>query len=238
MSYSLDPNDDEAKRAMSLAYIQKGNPDEALKILSSAKEDFDKLLIALALAKKGNFERSADVYREIPWDYLNADNVFLQDFKKMIVQLQGLKPYIEGKIKQAQLLETKGNYKEALKEYGDLIRYADEREIKEIRAHIAILLKEKPYLLELDEEVRKLAIRAEFYTKEGRFAEAVNEYKKALNLAPFLPELYKALALNYAGAMQYRKAIDMMKIYLELYPDAPDTRAAKDEIYRWEVNME
>jgi hypothetical protein len=29
-----------------------------------------------------------------------------------------------------------------------------------------------------------------------------------------------------------------MKAYLELYPDAPDARAAKDEIYRWEIQME
>jgi len=29
-----------------------------------------------------------------------------------------------------------------------------------------------------------------------------------------------------------------MNIYLELYPDAPDIRAAKDQIYKWEFMME
>jgi len=236
MAYALDPNNRDVQRAIGLAYIQKGNPDQALRMWPSSKEDFDKLLLALTYAKKGNFEKSAEIYRDIPEDYLASKNVFRQDFRKMVVQT--MKPYLEGKRKQAQALEIKNQHKEALKEYRELIRFADDRGAKEIRSHVAKLLKERPYLLELPEEARKFAIRAEEYTKEGKFEEAVNEYKKALSIAPFFPELYKALALNYGGMKHYSQAIDNMKTYLELYPDAPDARAAKDEIYRWEMHME
>lgn len=236
MAYSLDPNDRDAKTAISLAYIQKGNPDEAIKILSGSEGDFDKLLISLAYAKKGEFERASAVYRDLPEDYLGSKSVFRQDFKKMV--LQSMKPYIEGKRKQVETLEAKAQYKEALKGYSDLIRFLDEKQTKKLRAHIARLLKEKPYLLELPEEARKFALRAEEYTKEGKFEESVNEYKKALSIAPFFPELYKAIALNYGGMKEYKKAIENMNIYLELYSDAPDARAAKDEIYRWEAKME
>lgn len=156
----------------------------------------------------------------------------------MIVQQEVMKQDIEEKRRQAQLLEEKGSYQEALKEYGDLIMYVDEGQIKEIRAHVARLLKEGPDLLEPNEEVRRFVVRAEFYAKEGKFVNAVDEYKKALNLAPCLPKLYKALAVNYAAVKEYKKAIDMMKIYLELCPDAGDAREVKDEIYRWEANME
>ncbi len=236
MAYALNPNDEYAKRAIGLAYIQKGNPDESLKILASSKEYFDKLLLALAYAKKGSFAMSSEIYRDIPEDYLASQSVFSQDFRRMV--LQTMKPYIEGKRSQVKTLEAKGQYKEALKEYSELIRFADDRDAKEIRSHVAKLLKERPYLLEIPEEVRKFAIKAEEYTKEGKFIEAVNEYKKALKISPFLPDLYKALALNYAGMKHYAQAIDNMKIYLELYPNAPDARAARDEIYRWEVQME
>lgn len=73
---------------------------------------------------------------------------------------------------------------------------------------------------------------------EGNFEKAIVEYKNALKIQPFFPALYKALAMNYAQLRDYEKAIRYMQIYLKLYPDAPDLRATRDEIYRWELLME
>jgi len=39
-------------------------------------------------------------------------------------------------------------------------------------------------------------------------------------------------------ARNYEKAISNMNTYLELAPEAPDARAAKDRIYKWELLME
>jgi len=37
---------------------------------------------------------------------------------------------------------------------------------------------------------------------------------------------------------EYQRAIDNMNIYLELFLEASDARAAKDEIYKWEYAMQ
>jgi len=95
-----------------------------------------------------------------------------------------------------------------------------------------------PHLFALPEEARRSVIKAEAFTEEGKFEKAIEEYQKALELSPFYPNLYKALALSYGQIKDYKKAIKNMNIYLELYPDAPDIRAAKDQIYKWEFMME
>lgn len=236
-AYALDLDNEWARRAISVAYIQKGKGfEEALKILSTSKESFDRLIEALLYSKKGDLKRSVEIYMAIPEDYLSSESIFRRDFRKMV--FKSLLPYLESKKGLARSLENKSQYKEALKEYAELIRFTDKEEAKEIRSHIAMLLKTQPYLLELPEEARKYAVRAEEYTKEVKFDEAIQEYKRALRIAPFFPDLYRNIALNYGGLKAYRQAIEYMNIYLELYPDAPDARVARDEIYRWEVMTE
>ncbi|MGQ9693174.1 MAG: tetratricopeptide repeat protein [Thermodesulfobacteriota bacterium] len=114
----------------------------------------------------------------------------------------------------------------------------DKKEGKEIREHVAVLLKMNPYFRELPEESRKHALRAEVLTKEGKFDEAVKEYKEAIRITPFFPSFYKAIALIYGELKDYQKAVEGLPAYLELFPDAPDARAAKEEIYKWEFMME
>jgi hypothetical protein len=55
---------------------------------------------------------------------------------------------------------------------------------------------------------------------------------------PFTASLYFNTALIYGGHKNYPEAIRHMKIYLEMAPDAPNARAAQDEIYKWELQIE
>ncbi len=237
MAYSLNPNNTWSKSAKSYSYIIAGKPEEAIKILSSIKDSpFDRLLECLAYSKKGDLKKSAEIYASIPEDYLLSKNALRQYFKNAV--LNSLISYVETKKESVKNLETKGQYREALKEYADLLKIADQTKRKEILGHVALLLKKKPYLMELPEESRKYALRAEVMTKEGKFDEAVKEYKEAIKIAPFYPLLYRAIALNYAELKDYKKAIENMNTYIELYPDAFDVREAKDEIYKWEFMME
>ncbi len=232
--YPLDPTNEWAKRAISFFSIQKGaNTDKAIELLSSSKDNFDKLLESLAYSKKGDLENSVKIYASIPDGYLNSKSIFKQDFKNIV--FQSLKPYVENKRRKIKSLEAENRHRDALKVYAELMMFADENEKKQIRSDIASILKIKPYLLEFPEEARRYAIRAEAWTSEGKFKEAVEEYRKALDISPFFPELYKAIALNYEGLKEYSKAIDYMGIYVEIYPDAPDYREAKDLIYKWEA---
>jgi len=237
-AYSLNPDLDDTKEALGTVYIDKGKYDEAINILSSANKDndFSKLLVATACARAGKFNEAVSVYKNIPEDYLITKSVLRNNAINTLYT--SLKPYKDSMMQSVKALEAKGRYKEAIKEYANLLRIADEKEAKGIRAHIAELMIRYPHLFTLPEEARKFAIRAETYTEEGKFEKAIEEYQKALQLSPFYPILYKALALSYGQIKDYKKAIKNMNIYLELYPDDPDIRAAKDQIYRWEFMME
>jgi tetratricopeptide (TPR) repeat protein len=236
-AYSLNPNNSWAKSAIAVALIDKGDYGQALKILSTIKDSpFDRVLEAIAYAKSGDIKSSVSICQELPEDYFITRSKFRQSY---IASLQNaLKPYKDSKLQVAKELEKKGQYKEAIKEYQEYLKLADEKEAKEVRAHIAELMMKYPQYFALTEEARKMVIRAEVYTSEGKFEEAIKEYKKALKESPFFPALYKALALNFAQLKDYKQAIKNMNIYLDLYPDAPDARTAKDEMYRWELLME
>jgi len=237
-AYSLNPNLDGTKEALGAVYIDKGKYDEAINILSSANKDnnFSKLLLATAYAKAGKFNEATSVYKNIPEDYLITKSVLRTNAINTLYT--ALKPYKDSMMQSVKTLEAKGQYREAIKEYANLLKIADEKEAKEIRAHIAELMIKYPHLFALPEEARRSVIRAETYTEEGKFEKAIEEYQKALELSPFFPNLYKALALSYGQIKDYKKAIKNMNIYLELYPDAPDIRSAKDQIYKWEFMME
>jgi len=237
-AYSLNLNLDDTKEALGAVYIDKGKYDEAINILSSTDKDnyFSKLLLATAYAKGGKFNEAVSVYKNIPEDYLITKSVLRNNAINTLYT--ALKPYKNSLMQSVKALEAKGQYKEAIKEYANLIKIADEKEAKGIRAHIAELMIRYPHLFALPEEVRKFVIRAETYIEEGKFEKAIEEYQKALELSPFYPNLYKALALSYGQIKDYKKAIKNMNIYLELYPDDPDIRAAKDQIYKWEFMME
>ena len=237
ISYSLNPNNSWAKRAISVMFIDKGDYQKAAQILSTIKgNSFERILEAITYAKMGNMNRAVDIYREIPEDYLVTKSVFREKYISLLQN--AMVPYKEAKRRSIKDLEIKERYKEAIKEYAEYLKFADEKEAKEIRTGIAELMIKYPHLFALAEEARKAVIRAEVYTSEGNFEKAIEEYKNALKLAPFFPALYKALALNYAQIKHYKKAIKNMQIYLDLYPDAPDVRTAKDEIYKWEFMME
>jgi tetratricopeptide (TPR) repeat protein len=237
-AYSLNLNLDDTKEALGAVYIDKGKYDEAINILSSTDKDnyFSKLLLATAYAKAGKFNEAVSVYKNIPEDYLITKSVLRNNAINTLYT--ALKPYKNSLMQSVKALEAKGQYKEAIKEYASLLKIADEKEAKGIRAHIAELMIRYPHLFALPEEARKFVIRAETYIEEGKFEKAIEEYQKALELSPFYPNLYKALALSYGQIKDYKKAIKNMNIYLELYPDAPDIRAAKDQIYKWEFMME
>jgi tetratricopeptide (TPR) repeat protein len=237
-AYSLNPNLDDTKEALGAIYIDKGKYDEAINILSSTNKDnnFSKLLLTTAYTKAGKFNEAVSVYKNIPEDYLITKSVLRTNAINTLYT--ALKPYKDSMMQSVKDLEAKGQYREAIKGYANLLKIADEKEAKEIRAYIAELMIKYPHLFALPEEARKSVIKAETYTEEGKFEKAIEEYQKALELSPFFPNLYKALALSYGQIKDYKKAIKNMNIYLELYPDAPDIRTVKDQIYKWEFMME
>jgi len=86
------------------------------------------------------------------------------------------------------------------------------------------------------EEARRFKVQAEAAVAQKNFPAAADRYADALKVAPWWPEGHFNRALILGETGRHRKAIDEMKRYLALVPDAPDARAAQDKIYEWEAS--
>ena len=90
----------------------------------------------------------------------------------------------------------------------------------------------------MNEEQRKLIVQANFQLSQKQFQKAIDLYEKALAVNPITyPAAYSNMALIEAQLANYPKAIEYMKKYLMLDPDASDARASQDKIYEWETQL-
>jgi len=84
------------------------------------------------------------------------------------------------------------------------------------------------------EEMRRHIRRAQTAYNVNEFEDALKEYKAAQTLAPQYPELYKAIGDVYeklGGTSNLNEAVANYKYYLELAPNAEDSRAIQDRVY-------
>jgi hypothetical protein len=90
---------------------------------------------------------------------------------------------------------------------------------------------------EMPEEAHRHQVLAENAFQAKDIAKTIAEYQAALHAYPLWPEGHYNLAMlagEIGGRLGYDIAIFHMKAYVELMPDAPDARAAKDSIIVWE----
>lgn len=87
---------------------------------------------------------------------------------------------------------------------------------------------------ELPESARRYKVQAEAAVAEKRYDDAMGLFSSALELAPWWPEGHFNEAMLWADRGAYGLAVDEMKKYLALVPEAADARAAQDKIYVWE----
>jgi len=95
-------------------------------------------------------------------------------------------------------------------------------------------LKVKP---PVTEEERKYIVQANSMTQLKNYAEAIKLYEKAIELDQTNPIVYYNQALLFAQVKRFDTAINRMKKYLLLSPEASDARSAQDKIYEWEVQV-
>lgn len=89
----------------------------------------------------------------------------------------------------------------------------------------------------ISEEARRYQVQAENAFDEKRYDDAVLDYRKALEIAPWWPDGRYNLALLLGQKGNFLEADIEMKKYLELAPDAPDARKARDKTYVWEGKL-
>lgn len=91
----------------------------------------------------------------------------------------------------------------------------------------------------IPEAQRKLIVQANVMNQQKEYAKAIDYYLKAVEVNPVAyPAAYFNLALLAAQMQWYSEAIGYMRQYLQLEPDAKDSRSAQDKIYEWEALMQ
>lgn len=88
--------------------------------------------------------------------------------------------------------------------------------------------------LQLSEQARRYRVQAEAAVQEKRFADAERYFDELLKIEPWWPAGHYNRALILGEIGNYDEAAFEMKKYLALEPEAPDARAARDQIYVWE----
>ena len=236
-AYSLNSSDTLAQLALGAAYLDQGRYDETVKLLLQVKESTSaRVLEATAYAKKSDVKKAINIYSAIPEEKLSPKDVPLWSDRGEL--LKALKPFIASKMESADRLKTQGRYKEALNELGDALKIADDTTSEEICGSIYRIMSMDPRLSELPEDARKYALRGDVMTEQGKFEDAVKEYLQAVQAAPYIAKLYFNTAMIYGELKRHPQAISHMNTYLNLAPESPNARAAKDQIYKWEFMME
>jgi len=88
---------------------------------------------------------------------------------------------------------------------------------------------------EVSEEVYKDRLLAEDALKSRDLSGAATHYEAGVASDPTWAQGWYNVALVYAELNDYLDAADCMKRYIILLPNAPDARAAKDNIILWEA---
>jgi tetratricopeptide (TPR) repeat protein len=60
---------------------------------------------------------------------------------------------------------------------------------------------------------------SEALARSGKSEEAVKVLERGISLAPYTPALYKAIVVRYIALNEYSKAFNIMKRYLDLFPE-------------------
>ncbi len=106
----------------------------------------------------------------------------------------------------------------------DLSRYEDARKVFAKLKSQVNPRKKQPSLV-LGRLADRHAKNGQAYEESGMHAEAIQEYKKAINLFPNLPDVQLALAKLYIEVDQFNKARTEFEEIIKLYPELGEAHA-------------
>lgn len=220
--------------AIASLMIKDGRYDEAIKTLSDVKQnDYAVFLLAVATAKKGNYEDSIKIYRNVS----DSDNIFIGERAKNSY-FETLTPYMKVLEEKAIEYERKGQLSSALKEYKKMLEFANQQKAQWIRSRVARIITNNPSVVDMTGAARQYYLNAEVLFTNNKFEEAITELDRAKEIIPFNPQIYFNKALIYGKLADYAQAIENMEIFLQLNPTAPNTQTIRDQIYKWRFLLE
>lgn len=87
------------------------------------------------------------------------------------------------------------------------------------------------------EEAHRHFVLAQGAFEEKNFQHQAEELSAALEIYPTWPSVQSDLAVLLGELGRYSEAIEHMRMYLELVPDAPDAQKAKQQIWIWQDKL-
>ncbi|MDI6713885.1 MAG: tetratricopeptide repeat protein [Thermodesulfovibrio sp.] len=207
--------------------------DKLINDFSKIDNNYIKLLIATAYAKKADYDRAFKIFREV--NNKKELPINTKNFKDFY---EATDSYIQEMEKQAISYERTGNIGKALKIYGDIIDVVSDDKASLIRNRVSRLLMVNPTVVEISGTARQHFLNSEVLYNAGKYEEALQELEKARAHSPFNPQIYFNSALVCEKMGDYSGAIRNMEIFLQLLPQHPQAQAIKDQIYKWKFILE
>jgi tetratricopeptide (TPR) repeat protein len=245
---ALDPDNFWAQLSYGVVLEDSNRPDEALKALETPTtsavipttealhQSLRQIHRAVLYARKGDMAKAQEIYFSAD---SHIDPRCLPAVKEKDAFLALVQPIVNAHLTNAKQLDAQGKYAESLREYAQALSYsANEQEASTLRAAMFAASSRMPTPPELPDEARRRVVRGELLLKDGMLDRALAEFNEALRIAPYVPKLYYNTALIYGQLKQYDQAIRQMHLYLLAAPEAPDARAAQDQITKWELQQE
>ena len=138
------------------------------------------------------------------------------------------------------LAAEKGGSLETLWQYvADLKKNPENADLREKTIKYAQTLKQKP---PVPEEYERFMSRGSAYLKKAAdpagYQKAIDEFRAAVNLAPWIADAYENLAAAQEKAGMYAEAIQNLNFTLLADPNAKNAREIKNHTYELEVYAE
>ncbi|MCK4994279.1 MAG: tetratricopeptide repeat protein [Candidatus Omnitrophica bacterium] len=235
----MAPDFSKAKTAFGAVNLDAGDYKQAIEILSKAEQEdaFVLILTAIAYAKSGDIKKARQLYEEkiAPDESFLKKIPYISEQKKLF---DALAQDTESMLVKARQFADKGKFQEALDEYSRAMLFMgkdDKEKIRDKLFQITFNMSSPP---EISKLARKHVLRAKLLVKEGKFKDAIAEFKKAIVAAPYSAKLYLDNALVLGELEDYKQAIEQMNIYIKAVPQAPNIQQAEDQIIKWEFELE
>ncbi len=154
------------------------------------------------------------------WTVHFSFSVYKQDFREHLRNRDHVEHFREGLLFLAR---------ESQKHWDQLA--AEKLDALHAQAEAWRALVEKP---KMPDDAYAHKVLAEDAYRNKDLVKALNEYQLGIQIFPTWPEGQFNAGLIAAELEDYRVAVQRMKEYLLLVPDAPDAQAAKDKIIIWQ----
>ena len=205
--------------------------------MEARRQAFLQIHRAVLYARKGNMAEAQELYLATANQI--ADTHCVPIAKERDAFLTLVQPLADAHLATAKQLDAQGKYAESLPEYAQAISLAPNwQEAYKLRTAMFAASGKMPTPPEMPDEAHRHVVRGELLLNQGTLERALVEFNEALRIAPYMPKMYYNTALIYGELKQYDQAIRQMHLYLTVAPEAPDARAAQDQITKWELLQE